>query len=35
METTIMEEDDKSIVTSVVLRESSNKSHYERREIKE
>ncbi|CAD8111283.1 unnamed protein product [Paramecium primaurelia] len=35
METTIMEEDEKSIVTSVVLRESSNKSHYERREIKE
>ncbi|CAD8208769.1 unnamed protein product [Paramecium pentaurelia] len=35
METTVMEEDEKSIVTSVVLRESSNKSHYERREIKE
>ncbi|CAD8162027.1 unnamed protein product [Paramecium octaurelia] len=35
METTVMEEDDKSVVTSVVLRESSNKSHYERREIQE
>ncbi|CAD8126329.1 unnamed protein product [Paramecium sonneborni] len=35
METTIMEEDEKSIVTSVVLRESSNKSHYEKKEIQE
>ena len=33
METTVMEEDEKSIVASVTLRESSNKSNYEKREI--
>ncbi|CAD8125834.1 unnamed protein product [Paramecium sonneborni] len=35
METTVMEEDEKSIVTSVIQRESSNKSNYERKEIQE